>query len=265
MKNIDITGIRFGRLVALKRNDEITKKRKTIYWDFLCDCGQIETLNKYSVIKRGVSMCSKCRNPDITGKKFNKLTAICFSYNKQTKSRKTSYWKFRCDCGKEIIRARGDVVKGNTKSCGCQTKLLMTESKKIHGYSHTRLYEIYKLMIRRCYNKNMKGFKNYGGRGIKVCEEWKKDFLSFRCWALDNGYKEDLTIDRIDNDGDYCPENCRWATKKEQANNKRNNKILFYKGKKQSLSKWAKELNINYNKLRSRLQYGWSVERAFNE
>lgn len=118
-------------------------------------------------------------------------------------------------------------------------------------------------MKNRCSNKKDKYFKNYGGRGIKVCDEWKNDFMNFYNWAMANGYDDNLTIDRTDNDGDYCPENCKWVDRKEQMRNMRRNRILEYKGKKQTMVQWAEELNIPYYILNGRInQYGWSVKDA---
>jgi hypothetical protein len=116
-------------------------------------------------------------------------------------------------------------------------------------------------MKERCYNKNNKSYNDYGGRGIKVCDEWKNDVNAFVKWAIDNGYKEDLTIDRIDVNGDYCPENCRWVTMKEQGNNKRKNHLITYNGKIQTLSQWCDELNLNRNMVAMRLFRGWDFER----
>lgn len=205
---------------------------------------------------------------DIAGKKFNSLTAIKFEYNRQSPSRKTAYWSFRCDCGKIIIRARGDVVRNKIKSCGCKHKEYMLLSKKYNGLSslECRLYSIWHDIHRRCYNKKRKEYPNYGGRGIKVCDEWKDNLYSFIEWAKNNGYKPDLTIDRIDVNRDYSPDNCRWVDRKIQANNKTNNHYLTYKGKTQSMADWCRELNLNYFLVRSRINnYKWSVEDAFEK
>lgn len=141
----------------------------------------------------------------------------------------------------------------------------------------TRLESIFQAMKNRCYNSNNPAYKNYGGRGIKLCEEWNnreiarnvqrnntKGFLAFKKWALENGYTDNLTIDRIDVNGDYSPENCRWVNRKIQGNNRRNNHYITYKGKTQSLADWCRELCLNYHKIRSRLnKYNWSVDKAF--
>lgn len=128
-----------------------------------------------------------------------------------------------------------------------------------------RLYEIWKGMKRRCYDVKRKEYKNYGGRGIEVCDEWANNFSAFYTWALENGYNNALTIERNDVNGNYEPSNCRWATKKEQANNRRDNQFLTYNGKTQTIAQWAKELNINQNTLRNRIQKGWSDGEIFSK
>lgn len=125
-----------------------------------------------------------------------------------------------------------------------------------------RLYDIYTTMKQRCYNKNHKKYKHYGGRGIKVCSEWLESYSNFYEWAINNGYSDNLTLDRIDTNGNYEPNNCRWATQKEQQNNKRTNTNITYNGETHNLKQWAEIKGINYKALWKRLHDGWSVERA---
>ena len=133
-----------------------------------------------------------------------------------------------------------------------------------HGQSYSRIYNTYHSMKQRCYNSKNKNYYNYGGRGIKICEEWLNDFQAFYDWSMSHGYSDDLTIDRKDNDGDYCPENCRWSTHKQQSNNVRTNHLITYKGETLTLKQWSEVLNINYNTLSRRINgMQWSVERAF--
>lgn len=134
---------------------------------------------------------------------------------------------------------------------------------KTHNKSNTKLHLVWITMRQRCNNDKSQRFELYGGRGIKVCREWDEDFMSFYRWSLSNGYKEGLSIDRIDNNGDYEPDNCRWVDQKEQNNNTRRTNFITYKGKTQSLKQWSEELNLNYSTLRSRLRIGWSVEESF--
>lgn len=130
--------------------------------------------------------------------------------------------------------------------------------------TRTRLYVIWCHMIERCENPNSWRYTDYGGRGIRVCDEWK-DFVVFRDWAIQNGYSEKLSIDRLNNDGDYEPSNCKWSTLKEQANNKRNNRLLTYKGRTQTMTQWANEIGMNPGTFKYRIYLGWSVERAIEE
>lgn len=200
---------------------------------------------------------------DLTGKKFNRLTAVKLAYlDKNNKNR--AYWVFKCDCGNEKILSGALVKHGTQKSCGCLQKEAVQKSNKKHGEAGTKLYYVWTAMKQRCNNINNKEYKNYGGRGIKVCEEWEKSngYITFRNWALQHGYKNKLTLDRIDNDGDYTPDNCRWITARENCNNKSNNHILMYKGQKHTLSEWEDIVGLNQRILWKRLKRGWSIEKT---
>lgn len=128
----------------------------------------------------------------------------------------------------------------------------------------TRLYHIWDGMKARCYNMNHVAYKNYGGRGISVCKDWRKNFESFYKWAIENGYQERLTIDRIDNDGDYCPQNCRWATYQEQSENRRNTVLLTVLGETKTISEWSAETGISKSCIRYRSKSGWSEDKIFS-
>lgn len=200
---------------------------------------------------------------DLSGKRFNRLFVI--SYHGKDNHGKTN-WNCICDCGKKCVVDGYRLRSGKTKSCGCLSAELATERATKHGMSASRIYFIHNSMNERCYNENSNEYHNYGGRGITVCDEWKgrNGFPNFLKWAMDNGYAENLTIDRINNDGNYCPDNCRWITQKEQCNNTRKNFYIEYKGKTHTLSEWSEILNIPYGRLKKRLHSGWSVEKAFN-
>lgn len=134
-----------------------------------------------------------------------------------------------------------------------------------HGMGHSRIYFIWKSMKQRCHNKNSSNYERYGGRGIKVCDEWRNDFQNFYNWSIQNGYSDDLTIDRINNDGNYDPSNCRWATAKEQSNNKRNNKHYECNGETHTLGEWGSILGISSATIWARLKRGWSVEKTLTQ
>lgn len=128
----------------------------------------------------------------------------------------------------------------------------------------SRLYNIYQGMTKRCYYPDNQNYKYYGGRGIVICNEWKSNFSAFKKWALENGYQDNLTIDRINTNGNYEPSNCRWVSMKEQCNNRTSNHLITYKGKTQNLKQWCEELNLNYGIMESRInRYKWSIEKAF--
>lgn len=133
-----------------------------------------------------------------------------------------------------------------------------------HGKSKTRLYNIWLNMKARCYNLNNHKYNDYGGRGITICEAWLNDFQAFYDWAMANGYSDDLSIDRIDVNGNYEPSNCRWTDNETQSNNRRSNRFIEYNGKSQTIEQWAKELNVDYKKFHSRLKRGWSIEKAIS-
>lgn len=201
---------------------------------------------------------------DLTGKKFGRLTAIeCVGKTK----RNEAIWKCACDCG-NILNVRSYPLKsGHTKSCGCLKKEEESNRKehphkKTHGLSGTRIYIIWCNMKSRCYNENNTFYSYYGGRGITVCEEWKNNFEAFYNWAMSNGYKENLEIDKIDNDKGYSPENCRWIDRTSQMNNIRNNKKLVFNGNEATIKDLARKYKIDSGCLRWRIDHGWDLEKA---
>ena len=200
---------------------------------------------------------------DLTGQRFGRLLVIRRGENT---TRGQAQWVCKCDCGNTKQIASASLVKGATKSCGCLRKEMTKQrglNNKTHGLSKKRLYYEWVGMRQRCtYEKDTKEYANYGGRGITVCDLWMNDFLAFAKWALANGYKDNLTLDRVDNNRGYSPENCRWATVKQQSNNRRTNRILEYKGKRLTLTEWSEILGINKNTILSRLRRGWSVEKS---
>ncbi|AFL99510.1 AP2 domain-containing protein [Desulfitobacterium dehalogenans ATCC 51507] len=154
---------------------------------------------------------------NLSGQKFGRLTAIERAENRGTKT----MWLCECDCGNRKIIAAGDLGSGRTNSCGCLRKEYVAAKNYIHGHTDDRLNSIWRDMKKRCYNPRNKSYKDYGARGIELCNEWRNDFMSFYKWAIANGYSDELSIDRIDNDKGYEPSNCRWATRLTQNINQR--------------------------------------------
>ena len=210
---------------------------------------------------------------DLTGKRYGRLVVEKLDHIQKLPCGKNErHYLCKCDCGNyKVIRACS-LRSGDAKSCGCYHKELLLKRQTTHNMTKTTLYKAWCNMKARCYNTRRKDYCNYGGRGITMCEEWK-DFEVFKEWALKNGYKEKkvngkniLSLDRIDVDGNYCPENCRWATDKQQANNKRTTKRFYYNGQNLTAREWSDLLGINYVTLVGRLHNSsWSVERALTE
>ena len=192
------------------------------------------------------------------GEKFGRLTIVGI-VGKHRNKETTVLCK--CDCGKFTKVKLCNILKGNTRSCGCirdEWRREFTRKSTTYGCCNTRLYKTWSNMLRRCLCSNWPRYDNYGGRGIKICEEWINDFFSFRDWAMSSGYTDELTIERIDVNGNYFPENCTWITKRDQAYNRRN--TIRYNGV--SASKIAAANGIDRNTMFYRLSRGWSIEEA---
>lgn len=159
---------------------------------------------------------------DLTGQRFGRLTVISRDEDYVAPSGKIPRWKCKCDCGRTITVLGSNLKSGSTKSCGCFHLESAQKTKNVkHGKCESRLYNIWVCMKQRCYNSKYPKYDYYGGRGITVCDEWKSSFEKFQDWALSHGYAEELTLDRIKNDGNYEPGNCRWATRSVQNSNRR--------------------------------------------
>lgn len=201
---------------------------------------------------------------DMIGQKYGRLTVVAFA-GKGAENR--ALWRCRCDCGNEIVLPGKSLRTGNTKSCGCLSKELSTQRivqiNHKHGETGTRLFRIWTGMLTRCYNPNATNYQDYGGRGIVVCNGWRESYEAFRDWAMSAGYTEGLTLDRKDNDRGYFPDNCRWATHKQQANNRRSNVRVSHKGESYTVSEWADIAGMKRDTLAQRLNSGhFSIKEA---
>lgn len=201
------------------------------------------------------------RFQDLTGKRFGRLVVLSFAGMKKHKS----CWNCKCDCGQMHITVARSLIRGRTKSCGCWHKEAVGCRSYRHGGTGTAEYRIWGDMIRRCTSPSTSAYKHYGGRGITVCDRWRKSFPAF---LEDMGLRPSAkhSIDRVNNDGNYEKSNCRWSTQKEQMRNKRTNRLLTFKGRTAPLVVWAEEYKINAQTLRDRIvQWGWTTERALTE
>lgn len=259
MKKENLIGKRYGRLVVVSECE--SSKNGHAKWLCKCDCGNYTEVFANSLKRNLTKSCGctriekshgKNRTKDISGKKFNMLTVI----KPCGKSKKgETIWECICDCGKTTRLRSSVITKGRTKSCGCLQGTISNREKinypygkdsasYKHGLHKTRLYNIWATMKKRCYNTKDEHYANYGGRGITVCDEWIHDFQAFYDWAMAYGYADDLTIDRINNDGNYEPSNCRWTTSKEQANNRRTTMHITVNGVTKNATDWAKMIGV---------------------
>lgn len=194
---------------------------------------------------------------DLREEKFGRLTP-----KMPQKRNGKYYWLCECDCGNKTFVSASNLSSGQVKSCGCLQREMASKRmmgvNKTHGMFGTRLYRIWSGMITRCENPNHPYYKRYGGRGIRICPEWRENNSRFFEWAKASGYSDGLTIDRIDNDGNYEPDNCRWIPMDEQQRNKSDNHFVKIGGLELSLIEWSELLNISYNTVLSRLRYGWN-------
>ena len=205
------------------------------------------------------------RKIDLTNQRFGRLLVV-----RESDIKKRTAWECLCDCGNTVVVTTTNLRNKGTKSCGCLRVDVTTETHTIHGCDRksgrNRLYVIWTNMRERCSNPNNDAYDNYGGRGITVCDEWNIDFTEFKQWAISNGYNEDSnsqTIDRIDVNRGYSPDNCRWISRKEQANNKRNSRYVTYEGKRVNIAELSEITGVPYFLLYKRIVIrGWDVVRA---
>ena len=257
-KSIDLTGKRFNKLIVLKNTNE-REKNGSIIWECRCDCGNIVKLST-SEIKRSNRKSCGCLNKmdNLEKRKFGRIQVVKFLYF--DKNQHSPFYLCKCDCGKEKIINGYSLKHGKTQSCGCISKEIQHNKKTIFE-EDKRLYGIWSGIKSRCNNPNTTCSKYYYQKNITICDEWLV-WSNFKKWALANGYNDTLTIDRINNKGNYEPSNCRWVNYEEQANNTSNIKLLTFNNITLSLSQWSRKLNIKEPTLSARLKRGWSVEKA---
>lgn len=196
---------------------------------------------------------------NLIGKKFGRLTVIKRVEN--TKNNKTQ-WLCKCDCG-NYIKVQSYLLTHNyTKSCGCIAIEKLKKRSITHGLSKSKIYAVYCTIKARCNNPNNNVYQYYGAKGVKLCSEWL-NFENFYNWAINNGYKEGLSIDRINVNGDYEPSNCRWATKEEQSNNRSNNHLITYNNQIHTISEWSKITGLTKSAIQYRLSKKWDIEKIF--
>lgn len=198
-----------------------------------------------------ISENKRIKTKDITGKRYGKLIVLGFCEYKYSKSgHKNCYWNCLCDCGNEKVVSSDSLRSSNVRSCGCIKTQRNAEYFTTHNKTHIRLYSIYTDVKQRCFNPNSKAYFYYGGRGIVMCDEWKNNFCLFYDWAIENGYEESLTLERIDVNGNYEPSNCTWIPAREQSKNRRNSHYITHNGTTKTLSDWSRELKVSRQTLR---------------
>ena len=276
--HIDLTGNRYGMLTVIRRADTDYeyvangKKKREWKWHCKCDCGDDSYVDviQHNLLNGHTTNCG-CSNRnslvDMKDKKCGYLTVI----EQVTDRSKAEHiksggalWSCRCDCGNIVIVTGRDLrARNSTINCGCRSKVA-------NGRSGTRLYTIYQGMMRRCFDPKDPAYGDYGGRGIYVCDEWltsvgsiKKDGLERFCvWAESNGYSDELTLERINNDLGYSPDNCRWATRKDQARNRRSNHHITLNGVTKTAAEWSEVSGVPGGVIAARHRMGWSEEEA---
>ena len=265
-KRIDMTGQKYGIWTVLQFSRH---ENNRTYWLCRCDCGTEKEIDGHA-LRSGHTQSCGCYNADKLRERFTDLTGQKIGYwtviEKRPNRGKHIMWLCRCECGNEREVASSELISKSSTSCGC--KRIATLKKKFtkHGMRDSRLYDIYSSMLKRCFNHNCKAYGKYGGAGITVCNEWLGDrgFENFMIWALENGYSDELTLDRFpDQKGNYEPSNCRWATMQEQSNNRSTNVYITRNGEKHTLAEWSRIFNLNYGTVVARYDKGWDEDKLF--
>ena len=250
-KIVDITGNKYGFLTVMSFS-HISKR--CAFWNCKCDCGGTKIANGNSLKAGDVTSCGcRAKFRDLSGERFGRLTVLNFDH---VFNKRRYYWLCRCDCGTEKVIDSAALKSGATVSCGCYN----IDKSSTHKMSGSRIYRIHHDMIQRCKNKQIRG---YGAKGVKVCNRWsrKNGFLNFLA-DMGEPPSEFHELDRIDNDGDYCLENCRWVTRKQNARNRGDNALLTYNEETRCKIEWSEVYGISPNLINYRLGKGWSIEKA---
>lgn len=243
-RDTSIIGKRFGKLTVIDFDNE--KKDRRTYLICQCDCGNTKSIRRCSLVYGTTKSCGCAKHEEIVselvGKRFGRLVVMEYAY---TNLNGDTYWLCECDCGESVNVSRYSLTTGRTRSCGCLKREMTSARASTHHMSNTRIYRIWRAIHDRCRNPNDANYYKYGARGIDVCNEWD-DFITFYEWSMVNGYSDNLSIDRINNDDWYYPENCRWVDETIQANNRRTNRYITYCGNRHTLAEWSRILDIKY-------------------
>lgn len=263
-KRWNLTDQNFGLWTVLRKGENIGIRTT---WICQCECGTIKQVAT-ECLTRGQSKSCGCSSwdyrknlnlyEDLTGQTFNRLTVLEFAGRKN----KRPVWKCVCECGNTTIVYAKLLKNGHTKSCGCLHKEQLSNMTRTHGKTKTRLYNIWNNMKSRCLCKTSQSYKYYGSRGVQLYKEWE-EYIVFEKWALENGYSGNLSIDRIDVNGNYEPSNCRWITMKEQARNKRNNVLIEYNGEIKLMADWSRYFDIRHSQIQYYLKQN-RIEEFFD-
>lgn len=266
VKALQLAGTTFGKWHVKERD---TSKKGRAYWICECSCGRtVQSIPSGTLTTGSSVMCKQCANEkSLVGKTFGRLTVIKDSGERATNG--SILWECKCSCGKTSLVRGSELTGGRTKSCGCYSTDVLKKVATKHGLSkvngkHTKLFRAWASMKQRCYNKNHASYKDYGGRGIDVCTEWREDFEAFHDWSIANGFSDDLSIDRIDNDKGYSPDNCRWVDAKTQIRNRRNTVTYNWNGSEYTLAELGELTGINKMTIKSRLNSGATLEEALD-
>lgn len=260
----DLTGQTFGKWTVV----DIDETKDRIHWWCECECGKEQSIRASSLTSGNSKGCRECTRNNLMGKTFGRLAVIKDSGERAKNG--NILWECVCDCGKKRLVLGANLLNGQTKSCGCYSTDILKKVSTKHGLSKvngkkTKLFMTWDAMRQRCTNSNHASYKDYGGRGITVCPEWLNNFKSFYDWSMDNGFSNDLSIDRIDNDKGYSPDNCRWVDAKTQIRNRRNTVTYNWKGSEYTLAELGELTGINKMTIKSRLNRGCSLEEALSQ